>query len=75
MTPSKPYKEGTDQHWLAPHYPIDVYISYARAMFLEVEKRVIANPPRRPAEFWRIVEQTRDESRIRLRMVQATIDE
>lgn len=64
------YVEGTDHQWRAPKYPPDVYISYARAMFLEVERRVIDTPPRRPAEFWRIVEKVREESRIRLRTVQ-----
>ena len=70
---AKAYSPATVHHATAPHYPVDVYINYARSMFLEVERRVIENPPRRPAEFWRIVEQERDRARARLRLVQATV--
>ena len=70
---SKPYAPSTHRHEDAPHYPVDVYINYARAMFLEVERRVKDNPPRRPADFWRMVDKCRDESRARLRKVQAVV--
>ena len=56
-------------HWNVPNYSEDVYINYARAMFLEVERRVVDTPPRRPAQFWRIIDQCRDEARIRMRAV------
>lgn len=70
---SKPYGDKSARHDVAPHYPVDTYINYARAMFLEVERRAIENPPRRPADFWRMVDQCRDASRARLRKVQAVV--
>ena len=72
---TKPYRDKSSFHDQAPHYPVDVYINYARSMFLEVERNVIENPPRRPAEFWRLVEDTQRRSAMRLRRVQATITE
>lgn len=70
---NKPYRDSTHFHYLRPDYPVDVYINYARSMFLEVERQVIENPPRRPAEFWRLVDQARDRARARLRRVQTSI--
>ena len=72
---TKPYSDKSSYHDKAPHYPVDVYINYARSMFLEVERNVIENPPRRPAEFWRLVEDIQQRSAMRLRRVQATIQD
>ena len=67
---SKPYAQTSPRHDNAPDYSVDVYINYARAMFKEVEHRVLESPPRRPADFWRMVEQCRNESRARMRRLQ-----
>ena len=52
--------------------PVDVYLSYTRSIALEVERAVKENPPRRPAEFWRIFSQKIDEGRWRMRNVSGT---
>ena len=54
-------------------YPADLYISYAKSIGLAIERRVMDNPPRRPAEFWRVCQDELDAARWRMRNVTGTI--
>ena len=53
-------------------YPVELYISYTKSVALEVERMVRDNPPRRPAEFWRIFDQEINVARWRMRNVSGT---
>ena len=61
------------KHHVHPEYPVDVYLSYAKSIGLAIERRVMSNPPRRPAEFWRICEAEIDVARWRMRNVTGQI--
>ena len=61
---------GPKGHHTAPKYSVDLYINVARSVFLDVERRVIENPPSRPAHFWRIVADATDRARTRVRMIE-----
>ena len=54
-------------------YPVDCYISYARSIALGIERQVIDNPPRRPADFWRMCEKEIGVARWRMRNVSGQI--
>ena len=54
-------------------YSADVYLSYAKSIGLAIERRVMSNPPRRPAEFWRICTEEIDVARWRMRNVSGEI--
>ena len=54
-------------------YPVDCYISYARSIGLGIERRVMDNPPRRPADFWQSVFAEVDVARWRMRNVSGQI--
>ena len=60
-------------HWEHDDYPVDCYISYARSIGLAIERAVIDNPPRRPAEFWRICDNEIKSARWRMRTVNGQI--
>lgn len=60
-------------HHVVDDYPVDVYVSYAKSIGLAIERRVIANPPRRPAEFWRICGDEIDNARWRMRKLSRQI--
>ena len=60
-------------HSLAPDYPVEVYTSYARSIGLAIERRVRDEPPKRPAEFWRICAAEIDVARWRMRNVTGQI--
>lgn len=52
---------------------VDTYIAYAKSIALEIERRVIDNPPSRPAAFWRICADEIDVARWRMRNVSGQI--
>ena len=54
-------------------FPPDMYISYAKSIGLAIERRVMNNPPRRPAEFWRICADEIDAARWRMSNVSGQI--
>ena len=54
-------------------YPIEVYINYAKSIGVGIERRVISNPPRRPADFWRMCSHEIDVARWRMRHVTGEI--
>lgn len=72
---AKQYPTNTLKHEIRAKYPVDVYINYARSIFLDVERQVLENPPARPAEFWRKVEDATNRAKQRLRKVAAVINE
>ena len=53
-------------------FSVDIYVSYAKSIGLAIERRVIDNPPRRPAEFWRMCTDEIDVARWRMRHVTGT---
>ena len=61
------------KHEVHDSYPVDVYISYAKSIGLAIERRCMDNPPRRPADFWRICNQEIDIARWRMRRVSGQI--
>lgn len=61
---------GPKGHHTAPDYSVDVYINYARSVFLDVERRVIDNPPSRPASFWRLVDEATQRARWRMKRLE-----
>jgi len=63
-------KNYTTGHHNAPKYSADLYITVARSVFLEVERRVVETPPTRPAHFWRMVADSVDAARRRVRMIE-----
>ena len=56
----KPYGESL---------PVECYVSYTKSIALEVERAVRENPPRRPAEFWRMFDQELSTARWRMKNV------
>ena len=60
---------STPHHYKAPSYSVDVYISYMRSICSAVERRVIDSPPRRPGDFWRLVDKEKDNAKWRMRRV------
>ena len=61
------------RHESHPNYSADVYLSYAKSIGLAIERRVMSNTPRRPAEFWRICTEEIDVARWRMRNVSGEI--
>ena len=61
---------GPRGHHSAPNYPVDMYVTVARSLFLDVERRVLEQPPSRPAHFWRIVGDAVDHARRRVRLIE-----
>ena len=57
------------KHEVGDQFSADVYLSYAKSIGLAIERRVMSNPPRRPAEFWRICSDEIDVARWRMRHV------
>ena len=64
---------SSSHHWKHDSYSVDCYINYARSIALAVERRVMDNPPRRPAEFWRICDDELASARWRMRHVTGQI--
>ena len=62
----------TAHHYKSPKYPVDMYLNYLRSIALEVERRVINNPPSRPGHFFRIIDEEKDRAKIRMRRVSGT---
>ena len=50
-----------------------MYLNYARSIGLGIERRVMDNPPRRPADFWQSVFAEVDMARWRMRNVSGEI--
>ena len=48
-------------------YPREMYVNYAKSIGLGIERRVMNEPPRRPAEFWQMVFAEVDVARWRMR--------
>ena len=61
------------KHERYDEYPLEVYVSYAKSIGLAIERRCRDNPPRRPAEFWRICLDEVDVARWRMRNVTGQI--
>ena len=68
-----PGRGQSSKHEVHPIYPVDVYLSYAKSIGLAIERRVMSNPPRRPADFWRICQAEIDVARWRMRNVTGQI--
>lgn len=60
---------ATHHHYKAPSYSVDVYISYMRSICNAVEQRVKDCPPRRPQDFWRLVDKEKDNAKWRMRRI------
>ncbi len=61
------------KHEVHADYSVDTYVSYAKSIGLAIERRVLSNAPRRPAEFWRICREEVDVARWRMRNVTGQI--
>ena len=61
------------RHEIHDSYPVDMYLSYAKSIGLAIERRVMDNPPRRPAEFWRMCTDEIDVARWRMRKISGQI--
>ena len=48
-------------------YSLDTYVAYAKSIGLAIERRCLDNPPKRPADFWRICRNEVDVARWRMR--------
>ena len=57
------------KHEVGDQFPVDVYLNYAKSIGLAIERRVLEEPPRRPAEFWRICQSEVNVARWRMRHV------
>ena len=64
---------NSGKHHNHDDYPVEVYISYAKSIGLAIERRCRDNPPRRPANFWRICLEEVDVARWRMRNVTGQI--
>ena len=61
------------RHETYTDYPVEVYANYAKSIGLAIERRVRDNPPRRPADFWRVCLSEIDVARWRMRNVTGQI--
>lgn len=64
---------NSDKHEFRYDYPEGMYLAYAKSIGLGIERRVMDNPPQRPAEFWRMCTAEIDTARWRMRTVNQTI--
>lgn len=64
---------GSNKNEFRYDYPEGMYLAYAKSIGLGIERRVMDNPPKRPAEFWRMCTAEIDTARWRMRMVNQSI--
>ena len=64
---------GYDRYHYGKDYSVDIYINYAKAIGLAIERRVMDSPPKRPADFWRLCRDEIDVARWRMRNVSGQI--
>ena len=67
MATNRPADSTSPPHYKAPKYPADVYIAYIKSIAASVEKQVRDNPPRRPGDFWRLIDREKDRAKMRMR--------